>query len=255
MHILQAAVISVLLSMSYSFLATFRRQFSFLPRPCSISLHPDPCFALACLPPCYMLGRWQLLPAYAGSVALVIGLWSVGVALILLAIALLITAPLPVIRGLLGKYSVGVVDFEAEVDGAKVIGRWLYPSQPHQSSALYVALPRAGLTAAFVGTATPPALRRFLPRWVLSHWNCVAIPAKRGAALAKSCESMPVVLFSHGLTGALSVPPLAARGASPHSHAVAHTGTREVSQSLGLTLAAAGALVCSALCLAKRKTG
>lgn len=161
--------------------------------------------------------RWQLLPAYAGSVALVIGLWSVGVALIFLAIALLITAPLPVIRGLLGKYSVGVVDFEAEVDGAKVIGRWLYPSQPHQSSALYVALPRAGLTAAFVGTATPPALRRFLPRWVLSHWNCVAIPAKRGAALAKSCESMPVVLFSHGLTGALSVPPPSLHAAPRHT--------------------------------------
>ena len=178
-----------------------------------------------------MLGRWQLLPAYAGSVAIVIGWWSVGVALILLAIVLLITAPLPVIRGLLGKYSVGVVDFEAEVDGAKVIGRWLYPSQPHQSSALYVALPRAGLTAAFVGTATPPALRRFLPRWILSHWNCVAIPARRGAALAKSCESMPVVLFSHGLTGALSVPSLHAaprHTATPRSPLLMHRHSRGV---------------------------
>lgn len=91
-----------------------RPSFSFLPRRCSHLCIPIPALHIACLPPYYMLGRWQLLPAYAGSVALVIGLWSVGVALILLAIALLITAPLPVIRGLLGKYSVGVVDFEAE---------------------------------------------------------------------------------------------------------------------------------------------
>ncbi len=166
------------------------------------------------------LGCWQNLPCYAAGGAALAG-WSVTASALVAASAVSrMLVPLPAPEGVPGPFPVGVVDFEATVDGVRAMGRMLYPAAgPSLGVARYMSLPAAGLTRRFIADAAPAALRPYLPAWALDHWNAVTIRAARAAAPAGSAP-LPVVVFSHGLTAA-----------------------RETSQTLALTLAAAGALV------------
>ena len=172
------------------------------------------------------LDRWQLTPFYAALVAATVGWWFTACALMASSLLARLLVPLPDPRGLPGPHPIGVVDFEATLPSASqpAFGRLLYPAAtPHTEVSSYMALQRhytaSGLSRAFVAIASPPFLRPYLPVWVLDHWNAVTIPAKRAAPPAR-LASLPVVVFSHGLTA-----------------------SRETSQSLALSLAANGALV------------
>ena len=172
------------------------------------------------------LDRWQLTPLYAAVVAATVGWWFTALALTASSLLARLLVPLPDPRGLPGPHPIGVVDFEATLPSASqpAFGRLLYPAAtPHTDVSSYIALQRhyaaSGLSRAFIAIASPPFLRPYLPVWVLDHWNAVTIPAKRAAPPAR-LASLPVVVFSHGLTA-----------------------SRETSQSLALSLAANGALV------------
>ena len=166
------------------------------------------------------LARWQLAPSYAAGCAAAAGMWATACGLLASSAVARLLVPLPDPQGLPGPYSIGVADFESRENGKRTFGRMLYPAaQPHTSVAHYMALPAAGLSRAFIAIASPPPLRPYLPSWVLDHWNAVTIPAHRAAPPAP-LPSLPVVVFSHGLTA-----------------------SRETSQSLALSLAANGALV------------
>ena len=168
------------------------------------------------------LDRWQLTPFYAGVIAATVGWWFTACALMASSLVARLLVPLPDPRGLPGPHPIGVVDFEATLpsDSHPAFGRILYPAAtPHSSVSSYMALPSSGLSRSFIAIASPLSLRPYLPVWVLDHWNAVTIPAKRGAPPAR-LASLPVVVFSHGLTA-----------------------SRETSQSLALSLAANGALV------------
>ena len=171
------------------------------------------------------LDRWQLTPLYAAVVAATLGWWFTAFALTAASLLATLLVPLPDPRGLPGPHPIGVVDFEATLPSATqpAFGRLLYPAAtPHTDVSFYMALQRhytASLSRAFTAIASPPFLRPYLPVWIMDHWNAVTIPAKHGAPPAR-LASLPVVVFSHGLTA-----------------------SRETSQSLALSLAANGALV------------
>ena len=168
------------------------------------------------------LARWQLAPAYAAVIAAALGWWFTATGLMASSLIARLLVPLPDPQGLSGPHSVGVVDLEATLPSGTqpAFGRILYPAATsHSSVASYIAMPASGLSRSFIAIASPPFLRPYLPLWFLDHWNAVTIPAKRGAPPAR-LASLPVVVFSHGLTA-----------------------SRETSQSLALSLAANGALV------------
>lgn len=167
---------------------------------------------------------WQLVPSTAGWFVLGCG-WSTCSAIFgFLGIVANLLFPLPTLSPPKSK-RVGVIDCElrgrhGESDHA-VIGRIFYPAQKHNESMAYIAHEnRHHLTRAFMTVAAPPALRPYLPKWLLSHWGAMRIPAKHGATPLFDEGPLPVVIFSHGLTA-----------------------TRETSTSLALALASEGVLV------------
>ena len=146
------------------------------------------------------LARWQLAPSYAAGCAAAAGWWATACGLLASSAMARLLVPLPDPRGLPGPHPIGVADFEASDRGKRAIGRLLYPAaHKHTSVSRYMALPAAGLSRAFIAIASPPPLRPYLPAWVLDHWNAVTIPAQRAAQPAP-LPSLPVVVFSHGLT-------------------------------------------------------
>lgn len=176
---------------------------------------------------------WQLVPSLAGWLLVSASCSRVAMTLSLVGIVLRYLYPMPRLAAPSGKWHVGILEYEANRDGdyaaandaPKVLGRLLYPTAPHSETSPYMSMnDRHGLTRTFMQVASPPALRPYLPSWILNHWAALRIDAKLGAPVGladeKKREEWPVVVFSHGLTG-----------------------SREVSTSLGLDLASAGAIV------------
>ena len=160
---------------------------------------------LAYLLPIFGGGRW--LPAICGLVGLALD------------------AAIPRISldsGIVqGAHSVGYVDYEVQQSTAPAaLGRIFYPTlHRHTTTSNYIYHNNShGLTRRFVETSGILTLIPFLPKWVLSHWNDIQIPVAHGVDVL--AERLPVCVFSHG-----------------------NTASREISTTMAVSLASAGALV------------
>ena len=237
------------------------------------------------------------VPGYVACFAASLAYAYTGLSLGLFGIAVGALFPLPSITGLPGRFGVGFVDYEfadkcngtlpAEdaneameategTEGADsrrelyrrrrpLIGRVFYPTAPHTKTAGYLYQDSWELTRCFFMNGTPPALKRWIPSFLLSHWANIRLPISRGAMPSTSptsptspTPSMPSVFSTPlggggggrkrgvGRQGGPGKPDSkpTTDGRFPvvvFSHGL--TATRETSSSLALSLAAAGAVV------------
>ena len=169
----------------------------------------------------FSIPRWQHLPTF---VAHMVALYFPATSAILgiLSLACDIAVPLPKMTYLKGQYSVGYVDYEMlkTESGYPALGRILYPTQhSHTKTTSYLFQHnRHGLTRRFIETSGIWQFIPQIPSWLLGHWSQIQVPLSEGATPLN--EKLPVVVFSHG-----------------------NTASREISTSMGLSLASTGKAV------------
>lgn len=195
------------------------------PRPFLVRFLPIGAFLLTLIHFVMEGYRWQMIPIYVFTIALVLmsmnKSWDItppasyltlrlaqGGALILLAIsaALPILLPVPLIPTPSGPYAVGTRLYELtdterrEIYSGKdearqfMIQVW-YPSEANSSEDHTPWMADAEIFAPAIATYID------MPEFFLDHLALVKMPAYHGSKIAPSNTAYPVVLFSHGWNG------------------------------------------------------
>jgi Platelet-activating factor acetylhydrolase, isoform II len=166
--------------------------------------------------------RWQMIPLYLLGIAICFYAWLMQLIfvsawlalptllLFLLAVALPILLPVPVVAKPRGPFAVGTMTFSLEDNTRREIYSsdpselrriqiqiW-YPAAPHRTDRRAPWMPEAKVYA--------PALSKYLrlPAFFLDHLNLVSTPAFLNAPIAEVTaqgDGYPVIIFSHGWNG------------------------------------------------------
>lgn len=190
------------------------------PRPLVVRLIPAVALLLIVIHLFTEGYRWQMLPIYVLTAILLISSllklqsatdWKplasyLTFILLLLATALPILLPVPVIPTPSGPYKVGTRIYELTDTSRKelysgkdearrfMIQVW-YPSEPSPSDQRAPWMEHADIVAPAIATYI------HLPSFFLDHLALVKIPAYKASKVAQTNTGFPVILFSHGWNG------------------------------------------------------
>lgn len=148
--------------------------------------------------------------ALSGVVSLIIS--GISILLLIMSAALSILFPAVEISHPKGKYNIGVIDVHLPVKFDNEAGhdtttkndfvsvRLMYPTNDHVESVPSFNKDTATeICRALMEVGAPPPLNKLT--WMLDTWQLSRIKAKRDAQPLNDIGKMPMVVFSHGLTG------------------------------------------------------